>query len=45
MMLVMSLFAAATVTNDGVLQTDRASAQENFRHRLGPIGFEVVMRG
>ena len=45
MMFVMSLLAAAAVTNDRVAQTDRASAQDNFRTRLGPIGFEVVMRG
>jgi hypothetical protein len=43
MMFVMSLFAAAAVTDDGVLHTDRASAQDDFRTRLGPIGFEVVM--
>jgi hypothetical protein len=45
MMLVMRLFAAAAVTDDGVLQTDRASAQDGFRTRLGPISFEVVMCG
>jgi hypothetical protein len=43
MMFVMRLFAAAAVTDDGVLQTDRASAQDDFRTRLSPIGFEVVM--
>ena len=33
------------MTDDGVLQTDRASAQDEFRTCLGPIGLEVVMRG
>ncbi len=45
MMLVMSLFAAAAMTDDGVLRANRASAQDNFRARLGPISFEVVLRG
>lgn len=45
MMLVMRLFAAAAMADDGLLQTDRASAQDDFRTCLGPIGFEVVMRG
>src|SRR5207248_10851635 len=35
MMLVMCLFAATAMTDDGVLQTDRASAQDDFRIRLG----------
>ena len=45
MLFIMRLLAAATVTDDRVLQTDRASAQDNFRTRLSPIGFEVVMCG
>ena len=44
MLLVMSLFAAAAVTDDGILGTNRASAQNAIGARLGPIGFEVVLR-
>jgi hypothetical protein len=43
MMLVMSLFASATVTDDRILLTNRASAQNDFRTRLGPIGSEVAL--
>lgn len=45
MLLVMRLFAAAAVTDDGVLGANRAAAQDDFGPRLGPIGFEVVLRG
>ena len=45
MVFIMSLFAAAAMTDDGVLHTNRASAQDDFRARLGPIGFEVVLGG
>jgi len=38
---IMSLFAAAAMTDDGILRTNRASAQDNLR--LGPIGFEIVL--
>src|SRR4051812_49304558 len=34
MVFVMSLLASATMTNDGILITNRASAQDNFRARL-----------
>ena len=44
MVFIMSLFAAATVTDDGILLTNRAPAQDDFRARLGPIGFEVALR-
>jgi hypothetical protein len=43
MVFVMSLLASATVTDDGILLTNRASAQDDIRARLGPIGFEVAM--
>ena len=43
--LIMSLFAPAPVTDDGILHANRALAQNDFRARLGPIGFEVVLRG
>ena len=42
---IMRLFAPAAVTNDGVLQTKRAAARDGFRARLGPIRFEVALRG
>ena len=45
MVFIMSLFAPATVTDDGILLTNRAPAQNDFRARLGPIGFEVALRG
>jgi hypothetical protein len=44
MVLVMGLFPSATVTDDGVLPANRASAQDGFRTRLGPIGFEGELR-
>jgi len=44
MVFIMSLFAAAAMTNDGVLGTNRASPQDEFRARRSPIGFEVVLR-
>ena len=43
MMFVMSLFAAAAMTDDGVLRANRAAAQDDFCAGLGPIGFEVVL--
>ena len=45
MVFVMSLFAAAAMADDGVLETNRATAQYDFGARLGPIGFEVVLGG
>jgi hypothetical protein len=44
MVLIMGLFPSATVTDDGVLPANRASAQDGFRAGLGPIGFEVELR-
>jgi len=41
---IMSLLAAAPVTDDGILRANRAVAQNNFRAGLGPIAFEVVLR-
>jgi hypothetical protein len=45
MMLVMGLFTAAAMTDDRVLGTNRAAAQDAPRTGLGPIGFEVVLCG
>jgi len=45
MIFVMRLFAPAAMADDGVLGTDRASAQDEVPASLGPIGFEVVLRG
>jgi hypothetical protein len=36
---IMGLFAPATVTDDRILHANRASAQNDFRARLSPIGF------
>ena len=41
---IVRLLATAAVTNDGVLGADWATAQDDFAG-LGPIGFEVVLRG
>jgi len=43
MVFIMRLFAVATVTDDGILLTNRAPAHDVFRARLGPIGFEVAL--
>ena len=45
MVFIMSLLASATVTDDGILLTNRASAQHNIRARLCPIGVEVARGG
>jgi len=45
MVFIMRLFAPAPVTHDGILHANRAVAHNDFRARLGPIGFEVVLRG
>lgn len=45
MMFVMRLFAAAAMTDDGVLQTNRASAENNFRTGLRPIRFGIDLIG
>jgi len=45
MVFIVSLSAAAAMADDGILQTNRASAQDEFRTNLGPIGFEVPLRG
>jgi hypothetical protein len=42
---IMRLFAAAAMADDGVLGTNRASTQDDFGTRLGPIGFEVILLG
>src|SRR6516225_9215047 len=36
---------AGAMTDDGVLHANRAVAQNDFRARIGPIRFEVVLRG
>ena len=43
--LIMSLFAPAPMTDDGILHANRAVAHNDFRARIGPIRFEVVLRG
>jgi len=43
MLFIMSLLATATVTDDGILLTNRAPAHDDFRARLGPNGFEVAL--
>ena len=43
MVFIMSLLASATVTDDGILLTNRAPAQDDFRAQLGPIGFGVAL--
>jgi hypothetical protein len=43
MVFVMRLFAPPTVADDGVLQTRRALAKNDFLCCRGPIGFEVVL--
>ena len=43
--LIMSLFAPAPVTHNGILHANRAVAQNDFRARIGPIRFEVILRG
>ena len=35
----------APVADDGILHANRATAQNDPRACLGPIGFEVVLRG
>ena len=44
-MLIMGLFAPAPMTDDGILHADRAVAHDAIRACLGPVGFEVVLRG
>src|SRR6266571_8359159 len=38
--LIVGLFAPAPMTDDGILHANRAVAHNDFRARLGPIGFE-----
>jgi hypothetical protein len=45
MAFIMSLFASATVTDDGILLTNRAPAHNDICTRLGPIGFELALGG
>jgi hypothetical protein len=42
---IVGLFAPATVADNGILNANRATTQNDFRARLGPVGFEVVLRG
>jgi len=41
---IMRLFAAAAMADNGVLRTNRTTAQDDIRARLGPVSFEVVLR-
>ena len=44
-MLIVSLFAPAPMTDDGTPHANRAVAHNDFRARIGAIRFEVVLRG
>jgi len=44
MVLIVRLFAAPAMTDDGILRADRAMAQDDLHAGLGPIGFEVELR-
>jgi hypothetical protein len=44
MALIVRLFAAAAMTDDGILSANRAMAQDDLHAGLGPIGFEVELR-
>ena len=44
MVLIVRLFAAAAMTDDGILSANRAMAQDDLHTGLGPIGFEVELR-
>jgi|SRR5580692_8365597 hypothetical protein len=41
---VMCLLPATAMADDRIAQTDRASAKDRTSVRLGPLGFEVVLR-
>jgi len=43
--LIMRLFAAAAMPDDGVLGTNRTTTHDDFSTTLTPIFFEVVLRG
>jgi hypothetical protein len=45
MVFIMSLFPPAPVSDDRILRTNRAAAQNDIRTRLGPIGSAVVLCG
>lgn len=45
MVFIVSLLAPATVADNGILYANRTTTQNDFRTRLAPIGFEVVLRG
>ncbi|HTR65671.1 MAG TPA: hypothetical protein VMH85_07860 [Terriglobales bacterium] len=45
MVRIMSLFAPAPMTDDGILHANRAVAQNDFPTRIGPIRFGVVLHG
>ena len=44
MVLIVRLFAAAAMTDDGILGANRAMAQDDLHAGLGPIGFKVELR-
>lgn len=44
MVLIVRLFAAAAMTDDGILSANRAMAQDGLHAGLSPIGFEVELR-
>ena len=41
---IVGLLAAASMTDDGIAFTSRASTQDNFGATRGPIRFELVRR-
>ena len=44
MVFIVRLFAAAAMTDDGILRANRAVAQDDLHAGLDPIGFEVEFR-
>jgi hypothetical protein len=45
MVFIVSLLAPAAVADYRILDANRAATQNDFRARLGPVGFAVVLRG
>ena len=43
MVLIVRLFAAAAMTDDGILGVNGAMAQDDLHAGLGPIGIEVEL--
>jgi hypothetical protein len=43
MVFIVSLFPSATMTDDGILHANRASAHDSSRARLAPVGLKVAL--